>query len=104
MIDNNKLFEAFEKQAGVLKTSELRELGLSSRQISRLIETNVIAKLKHGFYERVDVATSEDVIIAKLFPDVILFLEKCAVLLWVYRPNPKCLAACSRSRSREKYL
>ena len=43
MIDNDKLFEAFEKQAGVLKTSELRELGLSSRQISRLIETKVIA-------------------------------------------------------------
>ena len=75
MIDNNKLFEAFERQAGVLKTSELREIGLSSRQIGRLIETNVIAKLKHGFYERVGDVNSEDVIIAKLFPNAILFLE-----------------------------
>lgn len=103
MIDNDKLFEAFEKQAGVLKTSELRELGLSSRQISRLIESNVIAKLKHGFYERVDVATSEDVIIAKLFPDVILFLES-ALFYYGYTDRIPSAWQIAVDRDQEKSI
>ena len=103
MIDNNKIFEAFEKQAGVLTTSELRELGLSSRQISRLIETNMIAKLKHGFYERVDDVASEDVIIAKLFPDAILFLES-AMLYYGYTDRIPSAWQLAVDRNQEKSI
>lgn len=45
-IDNMKI--EFIKNGGVLKTSELKDLGFSGRQISKLIEEQMISKIKHG--------------------------------------------------------
>lgn len=103
MIDKKTLLEAFEKQSGVLKTSELSDLGLSSRQIKRLIETNVIAKLKYGFYERVGEINQEDVVIAKLFPDAILFLES-ALFHYGYTDRVPTVWQIAVDRDKEKSI
>lgn len=75
MDKTNKMKNEFEKNGGVLKTSELNELGLSSRQIKRLLEDKVISKIKHGFYELTESTPREEVIIARTFPEAIFFLE-----------------------------
>lgn len=75
MIRKQKLIEAFEKYGGVLKTAELNKLGLSSRQIKRLLEEGEILKIKHGFYELADEVNPEEIIIARLFPETVIFLE-----------------------------
>lgn len=75
MNDNKKLEKEFKKHGGVLKTSELNDLGISSRKINRLIEDNIISRIKHGFYELENYITQEEVIIARLFPDAVIFLE-----------------------------
>ncbi len=56
----------FIKYGGVLKTSELNNLGISSRQIKKLTEDGVISKIKRGFYELTGYIPKEEVIIAKL--------------------------------------
>jgi predicted transcriptional regulator of viral defense system len=75
MIKIDKLRNEFKKHGGVLKTSELNALGLSSRQIKKLIEEDVITKIKRGFYELTDEMPQEEVIIARLFPHAVIFLE-----------------------------
>ncbi|HHU69158.1 MAG TPA: hypothetical protein GXZ31_02515 [Thermoanaerobacterales bacterium] len=73
MIDIMK--NEFIKYGGVLKTSELNNLGISSRQIKKLTEDGVISKIKRGFYELTGYIPKEEVIIAKLFPKAVIFLE-----------------------------
>ena len=74
MIKIDKMKDEFKKH-GVLKTSELKDLGFSSRQINKLIEEGVISRIKYGFYELIDYVPKEEVIIARLFPKAVIFLE-----------------------------
>jgi predicted transcriptional regulator of viral defense system len=76
MIRIDKIRNEFKKYGGILKTSELNALGLSSRQIKKLIEEDVISKIKRGFYELSDeMPQEEEVVIARLFPHAVIFLE-----------------------------
>ncbi|MGI6649752.1 MAG: hypothetical protein GX755_05860 [Syntrophomonadaceae bacterium] len=69
------LRKEFYRRGGILKTAELNELGLSSRQIKRLLDEGVITRIKRGFYELTDYVSREEVIIARLFPQAVIFLE-----------------------------
>lgn len=75
MNKNKKMRSAFEKNGGVLKTSELNELGFSSRQIKRLLEDKIISRIKQGFYELIEYSPREEVVISRLFPEAVFFLE-----------------------------
>ena len=75
MITFDKVKKEFIRHGGVLKTSELNNLGLSSRQIKKLIEDGFIVRIKIGFYELADDMSREEVIISRLFPDAVIFLE-----------------------------
>ena len=70
-----KMKNEFKKHGGVLKTSELKDLGFSSRQINKLMEECMISRIKYGFYELTDYIAKEEVIIARLFPKAVIFLE-----------------------------
>ncbi len=69
------LKKEFQRCGGILKTVELKDLGLSSRQIKRLLNEGIITKAKRGFYELTDYVIREEVIIARLFPRAVIFLE-----------------------------
>lgn len=75
MIKIDKMKNEFKKHGGVLKTSELNGLGFSSRKINKLMEEGIISRIKHGFYELTDYIPKEEVIIARLFPEAVIFLE-----------------------------
>ena len=75
MIKKQRIIEEFDKHGGVLKTSELKEIGLNSRQIKKLLKEGDFTKMKHGFYELADEVNPEEVIIARLFPKAVIFLE-----------------------------
>lgn len=83
MIKKDILYKEFKTHGGVLKTSELNAIGVSSRQIKKLLDNNVITKIKHGYYELSDNIYSEEVIIAKLFPRAVIFLES-ALMYYEY--------------------
>lgn len=65
----------FYKCGGVLKASELKGLDLSSRQIKNLLDDGTISKIKFGFYELSDYFAKEEVVIARLFPKTVIYLE-----------------------------
>lgn len=75
MIIIDKLEKEFIKKGGILKTSELNELGFSSREIKKLMKEGRISRIKHGFYELTDYMPKEEVVIARLFPEAVIFLE-----------------------------
>ena len=101
MIEKLKIIEKFAKHRGVLKTEELNELGLSSRQIKKLLERGGISKIKHGFYELADEVNPEEIIIARLFPEAIIFLES-ALLHYNYTDRIPTAWQIAVNRDSEK--
>ena len=75
MIEKDLLYSEFNKRGGVLRTSELNEIGLSSRQIKKLCEENFLSRIKRGYYELSGSTYPEKVVIARLFPHAVIFLE-----------------------------
>lgn len=75
MIEIEKIKKAFMKTGGVLKTSELSDLGLSNRQIKKLLDDSLISRIRRGYYEISDVVSPDEAIIARLFPKAVIFLE-----------------------------
>ena len=75
MVKKGVIIEGFKKHGGILKTSELNAIGLSSRQIKRLLEEGELSRIKQGYYELSDEVNPEEVVIARLFPEAVIFLE-----------------------------
>lgn len=82
-MDRNSVIQEFNRLGGILKTSELHDIGLNSRQIRRLLEENFLSKIKQGYYELAGSVNPEEVIIARLFPKAVIFLES-ALLHYSY--------------------
>lgn len=53
----------------------MNALGLNGRQIKKLLEEGEVSKIKKGYYELADEVNPEEIIIARLFPDAVIFLE-----------------------------
>lgn len=74
-MDKNELEKAFKSNNGVLKTSQLAALKIDSTDIKRLIKNGVIEKIKTGYYRFLSDDTGETAIVARLFPDGVLWLN-----------------------------
>lgn len=79
----DRLKEEFDKHGGILKTFELKNIGVDSRQILKLLKNNILSKIKTGIYEMADEIVPEEVMIAKIFPNAIIYLES-ALLYYGY--------------------
>ena len=77
------VYQVFKSNGGILRTSQLNELGLYSRQINKLVENGEIIRIKRGFYELVGNIYPEEVTIARLFPNAVIFLES-ALMIYGY--------------------
>src|SRR6056297_1027606 len=75
MISIEKIKHEFYNNGGVMKTCELNSIGLSSRQIKRLLDDQIISRIKHGYYILSNSIPREEVIISRLFPNAIIYLE-----------------------------
>ncbi|MDU0331055.1 type IV toxin-antitoxin system AbiEi family antitoxin domain-containing protein [Paenibacillus sp. 3LSP] len=69
----------FYSHNGVMMTAELRALGISSRQLLRLVNDGVLEKIKQGTYQLSDQLLPEETLIARLFPTAVLYLESALV-------------------------
>lgn len=101
MVEKNRIIDEFTKHGGILKTAELNELGLSSRQVKKLLENGDISKIKQGYYELADEVNPEEIIIAKLFPKAVIFLES-ALLHYNYTDRIPTAWQIAVSRDSEK--
>ena len=76
MIDNKLLIKEFKKHNGIMRTSELNNICIDSRNILRLLNEEKIVKLKKGVYQLSDdIDTPDEVIISKLFPSAVIYLN-----------------------------
>lgn len=101
MVEKNMIKDEFKKHGGILKTAELNKLGLSSRQVKKLLENGEISKIKQGYYELADEVNPEEIIIAKLFPKAVIFLES-ALLHYSYTDRIPTAWQIAVSRDSEK--
>ena len=75
MMSKEELTKAFEIHSGIMKTRELNAIGLSSRQIQKLMNMNMLSKIRTGAYELVEHPAVDETIIARLFPYAVICLE-----------------------------
>lgn len=71
--------EKIESLGGVIKTFELRELGVTSRQINKMLEKGEIEKIKYGFYELSGMFIKDEIYISRLLPNAVICLESALV-------------------------
>lgn len=95
------IYKAFRENGGILRTSELNNLGLSSRQINKLLESGQIIRIKRGFYELSDSIFPEEVVIARLFPNSVIFLES-ALMIYDYTDRMPTAWQIAVDRDSEK--
>lgn len=93
----------FVKAGGVLKTAELNELGLDSRKIKSLVAQGELVRIKHGFYEHSALTPADEVVIARLFPKAVIFLES-ALFYYGYSDRAPALWQIAVDRNSEKSL
>ena len=65
----------FKKSGGLMRTAELRQLGFHSRKITRLLEQGILSKVKTGVYEMGNEVVPDEVMLMKLFPTSVIYLE-----------------------------
>lgn len=65
----------FEKRGGLMKTFELRAFGYHSRKIVKLLQGGMLSKVKTGVYELGSGAVPDEVMLMKLFPSAVIYLE-----------------------------
>lgn len=76
MIDNKLLIKEFNNHNGLMRTFELNNIGINSKQILKLLEEGKVFKIKRGVYQLGnDIDIQEEVIIAKLFPSSVIYLH-----------------------------
>lgn len=75
MLSLTELKRHFYSHDGVMMTAELRALGISSRQLLQLVNEGVLEKIKRGKYQLSEQLLPEEVLIAKLFPNAVVYLE-----------------------------
>jgi predicted transcriptional regulator of viral defense system len=79
MLSLTKLKHNFHKYGGIMKTAELRTLGLSSRQLLQLVNEGVLDKISRGKYQLSEQLLPEEILIKKLFPCAVVYLESALV-------------------------
>jgi predicted transcriptional regulator of viral defense system len=104
MINMIRIIEEFKLHGGVLKTSELKKMGLTSRQIKRMVQEGTISKIKYGYYELTEYIPNDLIIVARLFPDSVIFLESALFYYgYIDRVPKEIQIAVDRSSKTTKY-
>lgn len=101
MDKKDEIYKAFKKNGGILRTSELNELGFYSRKIKKLLDSGDIIRIKRGFYELSGSIYPEEVVIARLFPNSVIFLES-ALMIYDYTDRIPAAWQIAVDRDSEK--
>ena len=90
----------FDLHGGVLKTSEFQKAGYHHGILRKLVDEDIIVKIKRGYYEwQNEEFVSDATIITKLFSDAVIYLNS-ALFIYGYidrTPNEWHLAVARGS-------
>lgn len=81
MDEYKKFKKVFESSDGIIKTSDFIEAGYHHKYLKELGDKGIIRKIKRGYYIWQDNEFISDmVIIRKLFPDAVIYLNSAAYI------------------------
>ena len=73
---NKNIELLFKKSKGFLKAADLYSAGATRKEVSSMLETGSIMRVKRGYYQLVNLEEPNEVaLIAKLFPEAILCMD-----------------------------
>lgn len=105
MIELLEFKKVFDKYNGVLRTSDFISEGYHHKYLKELLDKAIIRRIKRGYYEwQHEEIISDVVIITRLFPDAIVFLNS-ALYIYGYidrTPNEWHLAV-SRESAKARF-
>lgn len=71
----NKLSNIFEKYNGVMKTSELYDVGIKKHEITKLVEDHILERVTQGYYKLYDVDMNDLQLISAIIPNAVLCFD-----------------------------
>ena len=74
-MDIDEIIAFARKNGGFIRTSELSKLNADYRRIQRLIQDEIIEKVKNGLYVLKDIEATEEDLIANMFRDGVLCMN-----------------------------
>lgn len=84
--DLERIDKLIDEHQGLVKTSDITELGIDYRRILAFVEEGHLKRVKSGYYTSKYYEGSEEEMILKLFPDGILTMES-ALFYYGYLEN-----------------
>lgn len=99
-----ELTERINEKGSILKTADLYGLGLTQRQITGLVEKELLTRVKSGYYRLTETKLSDDETILTLFPDGILTMESALYEYgYIKRKPAEYSIAVSKNTSKSRF-
>lgn len=75
-VDKNAIENMIKQKGGIAKTADFVMLGMSNKDVTKLVQRGVVSRVRHGYYQiNSDLGCSDEEIIIKLFPDGVLCMD-----------------------------
>ena len=96
--------EVMERNHGVAKASDLREIGMDYRRLESFVQEGTIRRVRNGYYQMARVRVPEEEVILALFPDGVLTMQT-ALYYYKYLPaRPMCWSiAIDKNTSKSRF-
>ncbi|MCF0131567.1 MAG: type IV toxin-antitoxin system AbiEi family antitoxin domain-containing protein [Pseudobutyrivibrio sp.] len=99
-----QIHELVEKNAGLIKTSDIEELGIDYRRVLKFVEEGSLIRVKSGYYTTKYYECSEEQWILKMFPDGILTMESGLYVHGYLKNRPyNWSVAISKNTSKSRF-
>lgn len=93
------------EHGGLVKTSQLYQLGIDFRKIQKLVEEGILEHVKSGYYGMAFRQKDEESMIAGLFPDGVLCLDSALYYYHYIQEKPYCWhIAVDKNTSKSRFL
>lgn len=96
--------ELMDRHGGIVKTSQLKTLGLDYRKIQYFVDCGMIERIKNGYYTMNYREKQEEELIAALFSDCVLSMESALYCYHYIKEKPyKWTIAVDKNTSKSRF-
>ncbi len=96
--------ELMDRHGGIVKTSQLKTLGLDYRKIQYFVDCGLIERIKNGYYTMNYREKQEEELIAALFSDCVLSMESALYCYHYIKEKPyKWTIAVDKNTSKSRF-
>lgn len=104
MSDYEDFKAVFRRHGGLMKASEFVNAGFHHKNLEKLMNEKLVRRIKRGFYEWQTEFVSDVAILAKMFPDAVIYLNSALYLYeYIDRTPMEWHLAVSRESGRSRF-